>query len=494
VPYDDAALQRATALAEEMQADLGGTDILPVLQRVFATETALFRHLFVISDGEVSNTDGCVRAAAAHAAGNRISTLGVGSGADAGLINGLADATGGSAAFILDNEEIVDVVLRQLSAALSPRVSGVSVNIEGADALETASFPVPPLYDRQASVINVRTAGERQGASVLVSGAVGDGAHEIAVDCAAADCGGALRALYASEAIAALHNGAKDSAEVRARIVRESVESGVLSMHTSFIGVTDGATVDARPVSIKMPRPRPRADDYSDDEGGYPRIAQRCCYCAPPQRKADKVCPAPMRSPAPPRLQGSGSDYSDDAPAPRKAAKVCPAPMRSPAPPRLQGRDSHDSDYEGAPRKAPLHPPAPAHPQASDRNNSDDAPAPRKAPQACPAPAQRSAGADDLLLAIIKNQTANGSWRTLAGFAGVQLQVQVQVPDLSDLTAAHGEVATATLFAIALLRAKHSDKKSRWTLVEEKAISFLETLIDPSDIESLIAAIQSRLA
>jgi hypothetical protein len=67
------------------------------------------------------------------------------------------------------------------------------------------------------------------------------------------------------------------------------------------------------------------------------------------------------------------------------------------------------------------------------------------------------------------------------------------IPDLFDAVAAYGEVAAGPLFAIALFYSKHSDIRFRWALVEEEAISFLETLSNSSQIDSLIAAIQSSL-
>ena len=57
--YNDANLKKATDLAKSMQADLGGTEILSPLQWVFSQGHVKGhpRQLFLLTDGEVRNTD-----------------------------------------------------------------------------------------------------------------------------------------------------------------------------------------------------------------------------------------------------------------------------------------------------------------------------------------------------------------------------------------------------------------------------------------------------
>ena len=63
VPYDEKHLEKATKHAQEMDADLGGTELLGPLQHIFGMKprSGYARQVFVLTDGSVSNTDACIR-------------------------------------------------------------------------------------------------------------------------------------------------------------------------------------------------------------------------------------------------------------------------------------------------------------------------------------------------------------------------------------------------------------------------------------------------
>jgi uncharacterized protein with von Willebrand factor type A (vWA) domain len=101
-PYDDATLAEASAYVANLQADRGGTEILPGLR--FALESprhdALFRQVIVLTDGQVTNTDAVLTLANEHAERARVFTFGIGKGASRHLVQGLARVGRGSAEFI----------------------------------------------------------------------------------------------------------------------------------------------------------------------------------------------------------------------------------------------------------------------------------------------------------------------------------------------------------------------------------------------------------
>ena len=63
VPYDKKHLEKAIKHAQEMEADLGGTELLRPLQHIFETKprSGYARQVFVLTDGSVSNTDACIQ-------------------------------------------------------------------------------------------------------------------------------------------------------------------------------------------------------------------------------------------------------------------------------------------------------------------------------------------------------------------------------------------------------------------------------------------------
>jgi Ca-activated chloride channel family protein len=80
--YDDGSLLEASRHVDAMQADLGGTELLPALELVLSAPPGnLPRQVVVLTDGEVTNTDAVLALASRYAAHARIFTFGIGAGA-----------------------------------------------------------------------------------------------------------------------------------------------------------------------------------------------------------------------------------------------------------------------------------------------------------------------------------------------------------------------------------------------------------------------------
>lgn len=75
--YNDANLKKATDLAKSMQADLGGTEILSPLQLVFSQGHVKGhpRQLFLLTDGEVRNTDQVINIVQKNSSNTRYNLL-----------------------------------------------------------------------------------------------------------------------------------------------------------------------------------------------------------------------------------------------------------------------------------------------------------------------------------------------------------------------------------------------------------------------------------
>ena len=71
-----------------MEADLGGTDILPPLRDIFRQETdpAFPRQIFVLTDGEVNDTRAVINTVRDSALATRVFTLGIGDEASRPLV------------------------------------------------------------------------------------------------------------------------------------------------------------------------------------------------------------------------------------------------------------------------------------------------------------------------------------------------------------------------------------------------------------------------
>jgi Ca-activated chloride channel family protein len=130
-----------------MDADLGGTELLPALQYVLEKPRSreLPQQVVILTDGEVTNTDAVIALARAHAAHTRIFTFGIGAGASHHLVRGLARTGGGTAEFISPGERIEPKVLRQVARLLSPALTNVRVEWNCASVTQ-APTTVPPVF------------------------------------------------------------------------------------------------------------------------------------------------------------------------------------------------------------------------------------------------------------------------------------------------------------------------------------------------------------
>lgn len=267
--YDEDSLGAATDHVEAMDADLGGTEILPALEHVLARPRTegLARQVIVLTDGEVTNTDAVIALAQRHAGTTRVFTFGIGAGASVHLVKAMARVTGGACELIAPGERIEAKVLRQFKRVLSPAVTDVRVTWPGG-VVGTPERP-PAVF-----------AGERLLVFALpaaASGTIGEGVVrlsgrragvpfeiEIAVDAAEAVAGDTIGTLAARSRIRDLEEsadylGAKRSQQGRVRaqrtvtdeIVRLGVTYSLVSRETSFVAVEQRETPVTEPTQLR---------------------------------------------------------------------------------------------------------------------------------------------------------------------------------------------------------------------------------------------------
>ncbi|XP_022810496.1 von Willebrand factor A domain-containing protein 5A-like isoform X1 [Stylophora pistillata] len=129
--YNDENLKKATDLAGSMKADLRGTEILSPLQWVFSQPLVKGhpRQLFLLTDGEVGNTQQVISLVEKHSNSARCFTFGIGAGASTALVKGVARVGKGTAEFVTAKEDRLQAkVIKTLKRARQPVITDVSVN------------------------------------------------------------------------------------------------------------------------------------------------------------------------------------------------------------------------------------------------------------------------------------------------------------------------------------------------------------------------------
>ncbi|HEX7581056.1 MAG TPA: VWA domain-containing protein, partial [Thermoanaerobaculia bacterium] len=253
-PYDDASLAEATRYVAAMDADLGGTEILPALEAVLSAPAVaeLPRQVFLLTDGEVTTTDEVISLAASHAPRARIFTFGIGAGASAHLVRGIARAGRGEAELIAPGERIEAKVVRQLSKALSPALTDVAVDWGGLEAIQ-APYVVPPVFIGGRVLVYGFVKGDRP-ATVTLSAQGPDGpiSESLVVDPTGGAEGDLIATLAARALIRDLEEGVSPlhvrrfqqdrgqtgrTERVKEEIVRLGTTYSLASRETSFVAV-----------------------------------------------------------------------------------------------------------------------------------------------------------------------------------------------------------------------------------------------------------------
>jgi len=472
-PYDDASLAEATAHVKGLEADLGGTEILPALEHVLAgaPRAGLARQLFVLTDGEVSNTDAVIALARRHAGHTRVFTFGIGAGASHHLVQGLARAGEGEAEFIAPGERIEAKVMRQLSRALTAALTEVTLDWGGL-GVEQAPFEVPPVFADGRVLVFGRLEQAGAGSVTLrATGAEGSLAFPLSLALATAPEGSLVATLWARRRIRDLEEGrsalhprrgsqqaravAPNADAVKAEIVRLGTTWGLASRYTSFVAVETRETPTQAEAQLRR---IPVA--ITNGWHGVQEVPQQC---------------GPLFAPSP--ALAIEDCYMED------FAEIRRVALRD-APAVLSDRDA----------SRPLAASSPAAPRSSWLLKAlgglaKRSPAPASGPLA---PSDERERPLDSLVAL---QRADGAWNLdddlarALGWAGAkQLRASLGPPPASEPE----ERAFATALALAWLERHCAESRDEWHLLAEKGHDWLE--LAPGGADTWLARAKAVLA
>jgi hypothetical protein len=268
-PYDDESMKKAAAFVGSLDADMGGTELLPALEYVVGRVPAagLPRQVLLLTDGEVTNTDEIIDVARKHASTARFFTFGIGAGASHHLVRGIARASGGAAEFISPGERIEAKVMRQFRRVLSPALTDVAVDW-GQRGATPASDTVPPVFDGERLVVYALVDDPKAGTATLTGTLAGRAVNvEVPVDPNRALAGDMLATLAARarirtleergeylESRGSLQRRGRTAAKAAAEIAALGVRFQLCSRETSFVAIEHRETpADGRAELRRVP-------------------------------------------------------------------------------------------------------------------------------------------------------------------------------------------------------------------------------------------------
>jgi uncharacterized protein YegL len=139
VPCTKTNIANAKEEVSTFDADMGGTEMLRTFEDLFKQDKAVpngvQRQVFLLTDGEVSNTQEVIDLVGEHSEKNRIFSFGIGEGVSTELVDGVA-SFGGASRILKSGEEQNELnqhVLRALKASQSSYFFDLDVDLAMAD-------------------------------------------------------------------------------------------------------------------------------------------------------------------------------------------------------------------------------------------------------------------------------------------------------------------------------------------------------------------------
>ncbi|KAM5193870.1 von Willebrand factor A domain-containing protein 5A-like [Mantella aurantiaca] len=252
VEYTQQSMEEAVQKVNEMDADLGGTEFLQPLKKIYGTagKKGYLRQLFVFTDGEVEKKieKEVIAEIQKNAHKHQCFTFGIGCGASTSLVKGMARAGTGTFVFISDKYRMQPTVLQTLKRSLQPTARNIAVSLTwtlppGVEANVLSSLPAGVLQGER-SIVYVQLKGkvenEAEGEVCLqykLQDEIVKNSLRFPLTVQKAERL-TIHRLAAKALICELEYGTEsDSEEVKKKILETSLQSGVISSLTTFVAI-----------------------------------------------------------------------------------------------------------------------------------------------------------------------------------------------------------------------------------------------------------------
>ncbi|XP_040586137.1 von Willebrand factor A domain-containing protein 5A-like [Mesocricetus auratus] len=130
VKYTQETMDEAVKRVKDLEANLGGTEILKPLRKIYKAQSIPGHplQLFVFTDGEVNDTFTVINEVRLNSKKHRCFSFGIGEGASTSLIKGIARVSGGTAEFITGKNRMQTKALGSLKFALNCSADDISLS------------------------------------------------------------------------------------------------------------------------------------------------------------------------------------------------------------------------------------------------------------------------------------------------------------------------------------------------------------------------------
>lgn len=253
-------IEKASTFIDNIKANLGGTQMLQMLNDVFENDVKAGsqRQVFIVTDGEVYNRKKVVKKVEDNKNFNRIFTIGLGPGADAGFLNEIAEITNGKYDYVFNKSELPLKVSEQLELSLSEAANDIQLHIEGNESFGISPYPITPILP--GVVYHIFLASSLPIEEVMFTGKNKNNEFEniISQKLKITEKASVIFALFAQKQLKMIKDDVNKSISL-------SISSGVQCEFTSYVAVSQNQYREAIPDEVDY-NENDKNDEQDDDE------------------------------------------------------------------------------------------------------------------------------------------------------------------------------------------------------------------------------------
>lgn len=263
VPYNDNNLEKASDYVKVLQEkDLGGTDIYKALCDIYSStvENNLTRQIFVITDGQVPNTNQVISLVRKHSHNTRVFTFGIGDRVSEYLVIGMALAGCGEYEFVIGGgEELEAKVMRQLKRALQPALTDPHLDWNQIGHVTQAPERLRTIFNGDNLLVYGFLDSSAQPGDVTLNGNTSSGqvSFSVHVDPKNSTTGRLMHVLAARARIRDLEE--LEDEKSKEEIIRLGTLYGLASRYTSFVAILEPSNKTfSLHSSLEIPKDSPK--------------------------------------------------------------------------------------------------------------------------------------------------------------------------------------------------------------------------------------------
>jgi Ca-activated chloride channel family protein len=251
MPYSGENLKKMLNWLKEVDANLGGTEVLGPLKEIYQQRVpdGYSREVILITDGQIGNESEIMDLIRNGDRGSRLFTVGIGYGPNEYFIRQLTRVAGGTSELIAPGERIEPKILRLFRQVMSERMDDLRINWDSSGLhAKQAPFNSSLFTGESVSVFARTKEPSTPPKEIKVSFRKGKGNTEWSVPVQEVKGGEVpLHLLWAKERIRDLEEGTSEGIkrdsmqterrekQVRDEIIHLSRDFGILSRETSFV-------------------------------------------------------------------------------------------------------------------------------------------------------------------------------------------------------------------------------------------------------------------